>query len=178
MLKQYFDFKAAVRHDGKYHPIRQLVQPEDPEIQEIARVLIVAEDFVAACQDFVDSFTTYRQEVGDYWAKPRELLEAEAGDCDDKAILLTSLLRNFIPAEEVFCAFGTWQQNGKAEGHMWTVIPGVNGEDQIIEATASSSKATKGKYNLQAIFNDRYAFVYPDAIKDFDLIPVNDLVKA
>ena len=178
MLERYSDFKANVRHDGAYHSIRQLVQPDDPEVQEIARVLHEAEDFVAACQDFVDSFTTYKLEIGDFWATPSELLSKRYGDCDDKGILLASLLRNYYSAEEVFCAFGTWQQNGKPGGHLWVVMEGEEEEDRIVEATISSDRPVKGEYILQALFNDKYAFAYPGAIADFDLIPVNNQVEA
>lgn len=176
LLRQYVDLKANVRGTGDHQPIRELIQPNDPEVREIAAVLHQADDFVGASQDFVDSFTTYRMEIDDYWETPRETLEGQAADCDGKAILLCSILRNYIPAEEVYCAFGTWRQNGKAGGHMWVVMDGV--VDRIIEATAHSGQEVKGYYNLEAIFNDKYAFVYPQAIKDFDLIPVNELVSA
>lgn len=178
MLQQYTDLKANVRHDGKFHSIKQLVHPDDPEVREIARVLVQADDFVGACQDFVDSFTTYKQEIGDYWELPSETLRRQAADCDGKAILLCSILRNYIPAEEVYCAFGTWRQNGREEGHMWVVMDSGGEEDRIVESTASSRRPVKGKYNLQAIFNDRYAFSYPEGIRDFELVPVKEEVYA
>ena len=168
-LKQYYDLKADVRH-GEYHSIRQLVQPDQPEVRELARVLVQADDFVAASQDFIDSFTTYQRQIGDYWAMPSETLEARAGDCDDKAILLCSILRNYMPAEDVFCAVGT--QDG--EGHMWVVMANSNGEDRIVEATAPSSKPVKDNYRLYAIFNDQYAFSYPEGIREFCLKPVEE----
>ena len=170
MLKQYFDLKADVRYDGQYHSIRDLVQPDDSEVREIALVLVQADDFVAAAQDFVDSFTTYQREVGDFWTTPAEMLKARAGDCDDKAILLCSILRNYIPAEDVFCAIGVLD----GDGHMWCVTKGETEEDRVIEATASSSKSTRGKYKLYAIFNDKYAFSYPEGIKEFCLMPVEE----
>lgn len=172
MLEQYQDLLANVRRDNKLHSIRQLIQPDEPEVRDVARVLVGAPDFVKACQDFVNSFTTYQREVGDYWTTPAELLQARAGDCDDKAILLTSLLRNYIPAENVFSAFGTWRKNGKDEGHMWVVMENGNGTDRIIEATAPSSYRVKGRYKLMTLFNDRYAFSYPQGLSEFELTPV------
>lgn len=177
MLKQYFDFRANVRYDGKYHSIRQLIQPDDPEIKEIAAVLSKADDFVGAAQDFVDSFTVYKREVGDYWSTPVETLANRGGDCDCLGILLCSILRNYIPAEKVFCAVGNWRQNGTG-GHLWVVMESETEADRIIEATASSSQLVKGKYELEAIFNDKYVFAYPQAIGNFDLIPVYDIVAA
>ena len=167
-LSMFDDLFASVRYDNDFHSIRSLVQPDDPEVREIAAVLEAAPDFIEACQDFVDSFTTYENEVGDYWTEPWELLEERAGDCDDKAILLCSLLRTVLPADQVFCAVGDWALNGRG-GHMWVVTQGKNSEDRIIEATASSTKPVKGNYNLQAIFNDVYAFATPAGRKEFAL---------
>ena len=180
MLKQYFDLKADVRNDG-YYSIRQLVQPDDPEVREIAQVLVQADDFIASAQDFVASFTSYKREIGDYWATPGETLQAqtlrkEGGtepscDCDDMAILLCSILRaGGIPAEDVFCAIGVLD----GDGHMWCVTKGETEEDRVIEATASSSKSTRGKYKLYAIFNDKYCFSYPEGIREFCLMPVEE----
>jgi len=180
VLRQYFDLKADVRHDGEYHSIRELVQPDDGEVREIARVLVQADDFVAAAQDFVASFTTYHTEIGDYWATPVETLQTqtlrrEEGivvgcDCDDMAILLCSILRNYIPAEDVFCAVGKW--NG--DGHMFIVLSDPSGEDRVLEATASSKTPLRGNYKVAAIFNDKYAFAYPEGIREFCLKPVEE----
>ena len=168
-LSMFDDLYASVRHDKDFHSIRNLVQPDDPEVREIAAVLEEAPDFIEACQDFVDSFTTYKKEVGDYWAEPREVLEARAGDCDCKAILLCSLLRTVLPATQVFCAIGDWTLNGRG-GHMWVVTKSNTSEDRVIEATASSMRPVKGSYHLQAIFNDVYAFATPAGLKEFALL--------
>jgi len=180
MLKQFYDLKADVRHDGQYHPIRQLVTPDDPEVREIARVLIQAEDYISACQDFVNSFTTYRREIGDYWATPRETIQAQtlrrelgiefSCDCDDSSILLCSLLRNYIGPEDVFCAVGEW--NGG--GHMFVVMLGEDKKDRIIESTASSKKPVRGNYRVLALFNDKYTFACTEGLRDFCLIPVEE----
>ena len=168
MLKQFYDLKADVRHDGQYHPIRQLVTPDDPEVREIARVLVQAEDYISACQDFVNSFTTYRGEIGDFWATPAETLGARAGDCDDSSILLCSLLRNYIAPEDVFCAVGEWSGGG----HMFVAMLGENGRNRIIESTAPSSRPVRGNYKVMALFNDQYTFASPEALRKFCLIPV------
>ncbi|MBA7710143.1 hypothetical protein ES703_119075 [subsurface metagenome] len=154
------------------------MQPDQEEVRELARVLVQADDFLAAAQDFVASFTHYQREIGDFWATPGETLEAQtlrreegiafSCDCDDMTILLYSILRNYIPPEDVFCAIGTL--NG--DGHMFLVTPGENGQDKIIEATAPSSRLVRGKYNLAAIFNDQYCFSYPWGLREFCLKPV------
>lgn len=171
-LRRYQDIMANVRHDNEYHSITSLVQPDDPEVKKIAQVLMQADDFVKAAQEFVNSFTTYRKEVGDYWTTPVEILAEQAGDCDDKAILLTSILRNGLPADKVFCAFGHWSKNGAKEGHMWVALEGTEEADKIIEATAGPNAPLRGHYTTEALFNDRYAFSYPSGIKNFNLLPV------
>ena len=171
-LRQYDDLLADVRDDDKLHSIRSLVQPDDPEVKEVARVLLNAKDFISAAREFVNSFTTYGTEVGDYWSEPWETLAGRSGDCDCLAILLCSLLRNQIAPEKVYCAFGLWTVAGKTEGHMWVVIEGENGEDRILESTAPPDKPDQGKYVLYGMFNDRYAFSTDAGLKEFELKPV------
>lgn len=171
-IKRYDDLLGDVRQDGKYHSIRSLVQPDDPEVRDIARVLVQAPDFISVAQEFVNSFTTYRVEVGDYWETPGETLAERGADCDGKAILLCSILRNYIPPDKVYCAFGLWRAGGKTSGHMWVVTEGEDGDDRILEATAGPSKTLKGKYIIHGIFNDKYAFATDIGLKEFDLKPV------
>jgi len=168
-LHLYSELLANVRYDDKYHSVKELVQPNDPTVRDIARVLVQAKDFTKAAQEFVDSFTTYRNEVGDYWTTPAELLAAQAGDCDDKAILLCSILRNYLPPDQVYCAFGLWVLDGETTGHMWVVAEGEDGDDRIIEATAGPERKTRGKYVLHGMFNDKYAFSTEIGIREFDL---------
>ena len=168
-IKQYDDLLADVRHDHEHHSIRSLVQVDDPEVREIARVLVQATDFITAAQEFVNSFTSYRSEVGDYWTEPWEMLSARAGDCDDSSILLCSLLRNYIPPDQVYCAFGLWAMGGKTEGHMFVVTKGEGGEDRILESTAPPGKVTRGKYIIYGMFNDKYCFATDIGLKEFDL---------
>ena len=177
-LELYEDLKANVRHDGRFHSIRQLVQPDDPLVRDIARRLVQADDFIAAVQDFVHAFTTYRPETGDYWRTPSETLAREAGDCDDSAILTCSLLRNYLPPEDVFCAVGLWIGIPDSGGHMWVITrgDGDGDNDRIIETTASSRRPLRGSYVLMAIFNDAYAFATPRGLGEFDLKP--DTVRA
>lgn len=174
-LRLYDDLLARVRYDGKYHPIKSLVNPDEPEVREVARVLVQAPDFIEAVQEFVNTFTVYEREQGDYWATPAEVLSARAGDCDDLAILTTSLLRNYIPADQVFVAFGLWNQ-GKLGGHAWVVTDSGNYEDRVVEATAGPDKPLRGKYTLQGIFNDKYAFSTDIGLREFDLQPVEKVL--
>ena len=169
-IKRYDDLLADVRHDQKHHSIRSLVQVDDPEVREIARVLVQATDFISGAQEFVNSFTTYGSEVGDFWRTPSETLEKQTGvDCDDSAILLCSILRNYLPPDQVYCAFGLWVMGGKADGHMFVVTKGEGGEDRILESTAPPGKSLRGKYVIYGMFNDSYCFSTDIGLREFDL---------
>lgn len=171
-IEWYEDLGANVRYDGSYHSIKGLVQPEETEVREVARVLHEAADFVEAAQEFVNSFTTYEREAGDYWAKPGETLAKRAGDCDCLSILLCSILRNYIPADQVYCAFGLWKIRGKSGGHMWVIVEGQDGQDRIIEATAGTDKPTRGNYIIHGFFNDRFAFATDVGLREYNLRPL------
>ncbi|MDD4986059.1 MAG: hypothetical protein PHQ43_09760 [Dehalococcoidales bacterium] len=193
-LTEYDDLLADVRRDGKFHPIRSLVQPFDPEVAEVAQYLHQTTDFVTSAQDFVHQFTIYRAEVSDYWRTPAETLslfnrfwpqlreygsaELPESDCDDMAILLCSILRNYIPADQVFCAIGVYRRPGKEEGHMWVEYRLPGGETQIIEATAPSWRETTGVYQVSALFNDEYAFATPFGLKEFGLLPLEEVIQS
>lgn len=171
-LKLYHDIYAKVRNDGNYHSIRALVQPHDLEVEQIARVFMGSPDFVYLAHEYVNSYIKYKRERGDFWRIPAETLAAEAGDCDDMAILLCSILRNYLPPEKVFCAFGTWVIGGKIEGHMFVVTDDLQGEDIILESTMEPGVAQKGTYVIYGIFNDKYAYSTDLGVKEFDLLPI------
>lgn len=175
-LRVFGELRANVRYDGRYHPIRALVQPGSPLVREVAAVLSQSPDPVQAAHEFVSRFTSYKPEVGDFWAQPGEMLSARQGDCDDSAILLCSLVRNYLPPEKVFCAVGLWNVGGLPEGHMWVVVEGEDGEDRILESTAQPHSPLQGEYRTMALFNDRYALATPQALQEFDLQPAPDAV--
>ena len=61
----------------------------------------------------------------DYWQLPSTTIMLGTGDCEDKAILLTSLLRALgIPRENVHMVFGRieWLWGGHIGGHAWLEI--------------------------------------------------------
>jgi len=176
-LGQYFDLAADVRYKHSHIPVRHLVQPDDPEVKELADILYQAPDFLEASHAFVYSFAQYAREEGDYWRTPHETLELQAGDCDDLSILLCSILRKYIPPEKVYCAVGMWTIHGRREGHMFVLVDGEDGTDRIIEATAPPEMPVQGRYELYAIFNDKYCFSTQAGLKLFDLKPVERVLE-
>ena len=176
-LTEYDDLLANVRYDSRFHSARNLVQPDYPLVKQVAAVLRQAPDFVGAAQDFVHDFAPYSSEVGDFWAKPGETLAMETGDCDDLAILLCSILRNEIPADQVYCAVGILKRDGKAVGHMWVDYRPAGGPTRVIESTAPSWKQLRGIYQASALFNDEYAFATDYGLKTFGLMPLEEVVE-
>ena len=57
----------------------------------------------------------FRSTVYDHWGFPAETLALGMGDCDDSAVLLASLLRNFLPQDRVFATAGLF---GRGGGHV------------------------------------------------------------
>jgi len=114
------------------------------------------------------------QEVFDVATSTGEFVAADVAvkNCDDKAILLASILRNYIPPDKVYCAFGLWRAGKEATGHMWIITEGEDGEDRVVEATAGPEKPSRGKYILHGMFNDTYAFSTDVGLREFDLKPV------
>ena len=154
-LKQINDIKGNVRNDGQYYSLKSFIQPFDPLVMEIASILNTSSDPISAAQDFVHRVVQYERENGEMWRYPRELLmlEPSHGDCDDMAILLCSILRSYIPANDVYVVVGD-MLNGKDTGHAWVLAHG-----EIIESTASSSqKINKDRYRPEVLFNDKYAY--------------------
>lgn len=172
-LKLYYDLGADVRYEGVHRNIKALVQPDDPQVKLIADILHQDSDFIEATQEFINKFTKYAHEYGDYWATPAECLAKREGDCDCLSILLCSILRNYIPAEKVYCAIGIWANNNEETGHMWVIV-GNGGEDIVIESTAPINSPLQGHYNLYGIFNDAYALATLEGLKEFDLKVINE----
>lgn len=175
-LSDYYDLGADVRYKHSHIPIRQLVTPNNPDIKALAAILHQAPDFPDACWTFVSTYTHYGIEEDDYWSLPAEsLAKAAAGqgiDCDCSSILLVSLLRNYIPAERVFCAIVMWNTGGSTEGHMTVILQDSDGNERILESTAPPTANLPGSYQVYALFNDKYTLATRQGLDLFDLRPV------
>jgi hypothetical protein len=69
----------------------------------------------------------------DYWRTPEETIEDETGDCEDMAILLTSLLRSYNKR-----TFAVWCINIRSEtpstsGHVAVAFPVADGHIAILD---------------------------------------------
>ena len=181
-LSDYYDLAADVRYSKSHVPIRQLVNPNDPTVKTLAAILHQAPDFVDACWTFVSAYTHYAAEVDDYWSTPAESLEKAANgegiDCDCSSILLVSLLRNYIPANRIFCAIVMWNLDGNPDGHMTVIYQDEAGNERILESTTSPTAELRGNYQIYALFNDQYALATKQGLSLFDLRPIQEVNRA
>lgn len=156
------DIQGNVRRDNKYYSLKSFITPNEPLIRDLAATLYRGGNFIADAQDFVHSEVEYKSDVGDFWQTSLETLGG-VGDCEDSAILLCSILRNYIPAEEVYCVCGEW----KREGHMWVVA-----DWKVIESTHGSEMLVREEeYKPDVFFNDKYIWGRPS---DFDFVLVGE----
>lgn len=158
MFRELTDIKGDVRGDGEYYSLKSFIRPFDPLIMEIASVLNMSGDPIKTAQDFVHKVVKYGKQDIEYWRYPAETLDFEEGetteaDCDCMAVLLCSILRNYLPAEDVYVAVGNLK-NGSNGGHAWVVC-----RSKIVESTVSSGrKIDESKYQPEVLFNDQRAY--------------------
>jgi hypothetical protein len=97
----------------------------------------------------------------DYWQPPSQSIQTRVGNCATKSFLLCSLLRNELPADQVYCTLGNLY-NGKTGGHAWCTLK-LGDEEYIMESTMPTApplvpiSATK-RYEAVHFFNDKNVF--------------------
>lgn len=151
MFREVSKIYGDVRRDSYYYNLKSFIQPDEPIVKGVARILSSSIDPIATAQDFVHHRTKYHIQKGEMWKLPTETLDAKIGDCDCTAILLCSILRSYLSPDEVFVAIG----NVDHDGHAWVMT-----RDKLIESTHNSSKkVNENRYKVEVLFNDKYAFV-------------------
>lgn len=119
--------------------------------------------------DFVCHDIQYRSDDGEFWYFPAESLARHAGDCDDSASLLTSLLRS--AGYDAYTAVGTY----RGLGHAWCVLDG-----KILETTYTDAHTVPDPQNYRAyvIFNDqRVIEMWPGAMGNLFQVARNEGLK-
>lgn len=92
----------------------------------------------------------------DLWTLPETTIRTRVANCAVKSILLTSLIRNELPASQVYCALGNLY-NGKPGGHAWVNLK--LDDDYIVESTMPTAPAMVSshlaiRYDPVHFFND------------------------
>ena len=142
--------------EGKW--LTDFVTPGSLEVKELYKKITdgvdEAEDRLLACWAWVANQVKYTKFVrakiwingqvsvqDDYWQLPSQLISTpvKIGNCVNKALLLTSLIRNELPAEKVYCVLGNLNQGGSPGGHSWVEVA-LNSHRYIMESTRGDMK--------------------------------------
>lgn len=140
--------------NGEWLEIREFVQPHNPSVAAIYSQ--IGPD-VWGCLDFVCRNVSYRRDIGEFFQLPSETIATSQGDCEDSAILLTSLLRSFSNA---YVVLGNYQ----GLGHAWVISEG-----EILEATYTEARAVPDPddYCPYFMFNDSEVIeLWPGALRE------------
>lgn len=147
-------YLVAVRYPGQWHNLQDFVQPDNPDV--IAVYSQIGPD-PWALYDWVCKSVSYRLDLGEFFQFPSETLARGAGDCEDSAVLLTSLIRaGGVP--NCYVALGSLE----GYGHAWCAHSG-----QILESTYTQARpvSNPAAYGPMVMFNDTEVLeLYPGAL--------------
>ncbi|MEA2053517.1 MAG: transglutaminase-like domain-containing protein [Candidatus Thermoplasmatota archaeon] len=131
VLEKYF---SSSHHDCGNNPA-DYIRPNEWLVQHIVEKHCkypLKENMVSNCRllyEWVCHNIEYKSDsevwdVRDYWQLPSTTILKRTGDCEDQAILLTSLLRAAeIPRDNVQLVYGILKKfSGKEYGHAWVEI--------------------------------------------------------
>lgn len=176
------DYIVRVRFGNEEHRVTEFITPWHHQVQELTRQ--VGYD-VEACYNWVCrnvkypmesdrhhisafggpfplGFPVIRLTTYDFWQFPYETIGwmkdgYAVEDCDGSAILLCSMLRCFVPANEVYVGIGGYSEID----HAWVRIM-HDGEWHVLESTLDEpfppwAIIEASPYNPYCYFNDREA---------------------
>lgn len=147
--------------------------------EEITKGLNYADEKVEACQKWVGSleYQKFLQGVltingrvsrqNDLWCDPSTVIRIGVGNCANKSFLLTSLLRNTLTSDQVFCVLGNLH-NGTVGGHAWVQVK-LGGRTYVVESTTDSVEPlvpveSAARYEEIHLFNDQKLFTIADRV--------------
>jgi len=157
---------VAVRHLGEWHEVREFVQPDNPDVT--ACYSQVGPN-VWSCLDWVCRNISYRKDIGEFWQLSSETLTKKEGDCEDSAILLTSMLRGFTNAYVVLGNLQGW-------GHAWA----ASEEGEILETTYTRATIVPDPENYcpYVYFSDQEVIeMWPGALREVFELRRNEATK-
>ncbi len=158
---------VSVRYPGQWCNLQDFVQPDNPDV--LAVYSQIGPD-PWALYDFVCRNIDYRRDWGEFWQTPSETLRGY-GDCEDSALLLTSLIRaGGIP--NAYVALGEYQ----GWGHAWV----VSGDGEVLEATFTEARHVPHPehYCPYVCFNDQEVIeLWPGALGEVFKLGRNEDIK-
>ncbi len=183
VLSDAFPLSYVCHQPASISQMQRLVNPEDPAVIATLRALVGngsydADDLPRVVRDlgvikgWVDNLhyalDADAHGVADYWQTPQETIALGSGDCEDYAILFTSLLRAYgVPGDQVYVALGEYR--GKC--HAWVLERCCLGLWRIWEQGLSATLADgAADFKTTCSFNDQQGFNGAPAATAFDLI--------
>lgn len=159
---------------GEVRRLTDFITPDALEVQNLYTALTKdidnTIDRITACWKWVASRVKYVEFVrgkiwingktavqNDLWTLPETTIRTRVANCAVSSFLLTSLLRNELSPDQVYCALGNLY-NGKPGGHAWCSLK-LNGEEYVMEPTTPTvppmvpASAAK-RYEAVHYFND------------------------
>lgn len=170
---------ASFFGEGRW--LSDFVTPDAPDItslySQITKGMTGVGEKVVACWDWVANQVKYKNFISasisiegktshteDFWQTPSMCSRTHLGNCANKSFLLTSLVRNVLPADKVYCVLGNLY-NGHASGHAW-VIANVGGKEFILESTRNDVPMIEAdaaeRYEPVHYFNETVVYAIPD----------------
>lgn len=162
--------------EGKW--LTDFITPDASDVQtlykELTKGIDNTVDRIAACWKWVASRVKYVEFVrgriwingktsvqNDLWTLPETTIQTKVGNCAVKSFLLTSLLRNELSPDQVYCALGNLY-NGKPGGHAWPILK-LQGEEYIMETTTPTAPplvpaSAAKRYEVVHYFNDKEVY--------------------
>lgn len=116
--------------------------------------------------DFVDGTLVIEGKISrqhDLWMKPSLTSRVAIGNCANKAFLLTSLIRQELGPDDVYCILGNLHWNGQVEGHAWVMCQ-IDGIKYVVESTRADIETfipedqTTEVYEPVHYFNDQQLY--------------------
>jgi hypothetical protein len=185
---------------GEARRLTDWITPNSLEVQSlfdhITRGIDNTRDRLVACWNWVTSHIRYVECVKakilidnqvsiqkDLWQEPSTIIHTKVGNCANSAMLLTSLIRNELSPEKVYCVLGNLHSQ-KPGGHAWVQVS-LNGENEIMEATTPMvpplvPESAADRYEAVHYFNDKkvlavegrtqlipYAVAYSNWLSDY-----------
>lgn len=172
------DQPIAASFFGEGRWLTDFITPEASDVQElfkqITRGISDSTNRITACWKWVASLVRYVPSVrgkliingkssvqNDFWSSPSMTIHTHLGNCATKSFLLTSLLRNELSSDQVYCAMGNLY-NGKPGGHAWVALNLPQGE-QVMETTVPTAPAmapasAAKRYETVHYFNDKAVY--------------------
>lgn len=152
---------------GEVNRLTEYITPENPDIQnkydQLTSTLSSIEDKIITCLRYVASYP-YTQSVrvksnvmgitrvrNDVWLLPAQAMHAPKLNCANRSFFLVSLLRQELPADQLWTVCGNLNVDHQ-DGHAWCMVR--LDRDYILEPTNESVKTKLIPFEDTTMYED------------------------